>query len=80
MKKKVKHRRYIAIIKACKLIRIRDKSFCGFNTMIYGLKIIAAKGERYLKHNKVPFIITGIRYDGMEYKKKGNALYEESEV
>ena len=80
-KRVVKHNRFISIIKACKLIRIRDKSFLGFNTMIYAVKISWAKFNRSLKHNKnIPFIITGIQYPGMEYKKKVNELYEESEV
>ena len=80
-KRVVEYKRYISIINACKLIRIRDKSFLGFNSIIYAARISWTKFNRSLKHNKnIPFIITGIRYDGMEYKKKGNELYEESEV
>ena len=71
-KREVKHKRYISIIKACKLIRIRDKSFLGFNSIIYVVKIKIAKFERYLKHNKkLPIMITSVQYPGMEYKKKG---------
>ena len=55
-KRVVKHKRYISIIKACKLIRIRDKSFLGFNSMIYALRIKVAKATRSLKHNKNLFL------------------------
>ncbi len=79
-KRVLKHKRYIAIIKACKLIRIRDKSFLGFNTMIYVFRIMVNKTERSLRHRKLPVIITAMHYDGMEYKTKGNVLYEESKV
>ena len=61
-KKVVKYKRYISIIKACKLIRIRDKSFLGFNTMIYALRIKVTKATRSLKHNKnLPYIITAMQ-------------------
>ena len=71
-KRVVKHNRFISIIKACKLIRIRDKSFLGFNSIVYVVKIKIAKFERYLKHNKkLPIMITSVQYPGMEYKKKG---------
>lgn len=75
--KKVKYKRYISIIKACKLIRTRDKSFLGFNSMIYAFRIMVTKTTRCLKHNKnVPVIITAMQYDGMEYKKKGKMNHE----
>ena len=71
-KRVVKHKRYIAIIKACNLIRIRDKSFLGFNSMIYAVRIKVTKATRALKHNKnLLYIITAMQYPGMEYKKKG---------
>ena len=72
-KRVVKYKRFISIIKACNLIRIRDKSFLGFNSIVYEFKISFAKFDRSLKHNKnIPFIITSVQYHGMEYKKKGN--------
>ena len=79
-KRVVKYKRYISIIKACNLIRSRDKSFLGFNTMIYGFRIMVNKTERSLRHHKLPVIITAMHYDGMEYKTKGNELCEESKV
>lgn len=62
-KKVVKYKRYISIIKACKLIRIRDKSFLGFNSMIYGGKKIMTKIERKIIHDKTaPYIITAMQH------------------
>jgi len=79
-KRELKYKRYISIIKACNLIRSRDKSFLGFNTMIYAFRIMVTETERKLKHHKLPFIITAMQYDGMEYKKKGNELCEENKA
>ena len=71
-KRVVKHKRFISIIKACNLIRSRDKSFLRFDSMVYVFKISWAKFDRSLKHNRnIPFIITSVQYKGMEYKKKG---------
>ena len=62
-KRVVKHKRFISIIKACKLIRIRDKSFLGFNSMIYVVRIKVTKARRALNHNKnLPFIIKAMQY------------------
>lgn len=71
-KRAVKYKRFISIIKACNLIRIRDKSFLGFNSIVYAFKILWAKFDRSLKRNKnIPFIITSVQCKGMEYKTKG---------
>ena len=51
-KRVVKHKRYIAIIKACKLIRIRDKSFWGFNSLKYAVTSKLTKFDKLLCRRK----------------------------
>ena len=47
--KKVKHRRYMSIIKACKFMRKKDKGFLGIKliTTIYALKSKLTRLDRY---------------------------------
>ena len=52
MRKRVKHKRYISIIKACKLIRIRDKSFLGFNSLKYAVTSKLTKLDKLICHRK----------------------------
>ena len=54
MIKKVKHKRYISIIKACNL-RTRNKSFFGFNSIVvFGLKKIMIEMERMIIRENLP--------------------------
>ena len=46
MKKKVNHRRYMSIIKACKFMRKKDKSFFGINRFHYSIKIKLIKFDK----------------------------------
>lgn len=48
MKKKVKHKRFISIIKACKIMRKKDKSFFGINRFHYSIKIKLIKFDKLI--------------------------------
>ena len=60
MKNRVKHKRYIAIIKACKLIRIRDKSFLGFNTLKYAVTSKLTKLDKLIRRKSYSDILKAI--------------------
>lgn len=62
--KKVKHKRFISIIKTCKLLRNKSfLGFLGFGSIVYGFKIIMTEIERILMHDKnSPYIITTMQH------------------
>lgn len=47
--KKVKYRRYMSVIKACKFMRKKDKSFFGINRFHYSIKINLIKFDKLVK-------------------------------
>ena len=64
--KKVKYKRYMAIIKACNLLKKNDTSVLRFRAIGYEYKISLIKLLK--RYKRIPFIITSIQYPDLECK------------